>query len=85
MGLPKTGTFAYVYLGGGARATVDAVGDAAADGGGGFPVAKLALYGLGAVATLVATSRISKAATQALENPSAEPLPSAGSSSEDDS
>lgn len=35
------GTFAYVYLGGGARSTLDAVGTADADG---FPVAKIALY-----------------------------------------
>jgi hypothetical protein len=35
------GTFAYVYLGGGARSTLDAVGSADADG---FPVAKIVLY-----------------------------------------
>jgi len=35
------GTFAYVYLGGGARSTLDAVGSADADG---FPVAKVVLY-----------------------------------------
>mmetsp|Transcript_25027 Transcript_25027/g.47304 ORF Transcript_25027/g.47304 Transcript_25027/m.47304 type:complete len:350 (-) Transcript_25027:260-1309(-) len=68
------GTFAYVYLGGGARATIEAVGDVSEDGSG-FPVVKLGLYAIGAVATLVATARISKSATQALErsnrNPSA--------------
>ena len=62
------GTFAYVYLGGGARATFDAVGNVSDDGGG-FPVAKLVLYGVGVASTLLATSRISKAATRALENP----------------
>eukprot|EP00976_Prorocentrum_cordatum_P060605 1175982-Prorocentrum_minimum.AAC.1 len=59
-------TFAYVYLGGGARATIDAVGGAAADDGSSSTL-KLVLYGVGAVATLLATSQISKVAGRAID------------------
>ncbi|KAK3275023.1 hypothetical protein CYMTET_16828, partial [Cymbomonas tetramitiformis] len=57
------GTLAYVYLGGVGRATVDAV--SGEDGG--MPTVKLALYVVGALATLVVTSSISKRASSILD------------------
>lgn len=56
------GTFAYVYLGTVGRAAVDtASGDAT------FDATRIALYSVGAVATLLATRLISKAASRALQ------------------
>ncbi|EFJ45137.1 hypothetical protein VOLCADRAFT_94530 [Volvox carteri f. nagariensis] len=57
------GTFAYVYLGGAGRAAVSA----AAGGGGAVDTTQLVLYGVGAVATILATRAISIAATKALQ------------------
>eukprot|EP00873_Tetraselmis_striata_P025691 jgi/Tetstr1/445955/TSEL_033582.t1 len=57
------GTFAYVYLGSLGRATVDA----AAGGGDGMSSVKLALYAVGAAATLAVTKVVSGAAADALE------------------
>ncbi|KAG2425117.1 hypothetical protein HYH02_015061 [Chlamydomonas schloesseri] len=57
------GTFAYVYLGGAGRAAVDA----AASGGASMSTSQLVLYGVGAVATVLATRAISSAASKALE------------------
>jgi uncharacterized membrane protein YdjX (TVP38/TMEM64 family) len=57
------GTFAYVYLGSLGRATVDA----AAGGTDGMPTVKLALYAVGAIATLAATKIVSSAAADALK------------------
>ncbi|GIL68062.1 hypothetical protein Vafri_21378 [Volvox africanus] len=58
------GTFAYVYLGGAGKAAVTA---AAGGGGGGADTTQLVLYGVGAVATILATRLISSAASKALE------------------
>ncbi|PNW87742.1 hypothetical protein CHLRE_01g000250v5 [Chlamydomonas reinhardtii] len=57
------GTFAYVYLGGAGRAAVDA----AASGGASMGTSQLVLYGVGAVATVLATRAINAAASKALE------------------
>lgn len=54
------GTFAYVYLGGAGKAAVDAAS-------GGMDTKTIVLYGVGAVATILATRAISKAAGKALE------------------
>ncbi|GFR44729.1 hypothetical protein Agub_g6055, partial [Astrephomene gubernaculifera] len=57
------GTFAYVYLGGAGRAAVDA----ATGGGSELQMSQLVLYGVGAVATVLATRAISSAASKVLE------------------
>ena len=56
------GTFAYVYLGSAGRAAGEAVA-----GGGGVSPMQAVLYGVGAVATVLATRAISRAANSALE------------------
>eukprot|EP00897_Mesotaenium_endlicherianum_P009039 jgi/Mesen1/8163/ME000438S07275 len=58
------GTFAYVYLGGAGRATIDSISDG---GSGGIPTAKLLLYGVGAVATLLVTREVSVRASRAIK------------------
>ncbi|GLC41253.1 hypothetical protein PLESTB_001082200 [Pleodorina starrii] len=57
------GTFAYVYLGGAGKAAVSA----AAGGGAAMDPTQLVLYGVGAVATVLATRAIGSAASKALE------------------
>ncbi|KAG2486347.1 hypothetical protein HYH03_014928 [Edaphochlamys debaryana] len=56
------GTFAYVALGGAGKAAVDA-----ASGNASMSTTQLVLYGVGAVATVLATKLVSDAATRALE------------------
>lgn len=58
-------TFAYVYLGGAGRAALGAAGELQA-GGGGVDGTKLALYVVGAAATLYATKIVSDVAGAAL-------------------
>ncbi|KAF8060581.1 TVP38/TMEM64 family protein [Scenedesmus sp. PABB004] len=61
------GTFAYVYLGSLGRVAADAAAaDGAGGAGGGFDGIRVALYVLGAAATLGATKLISNAAAAAL-------------------
>uniref|UniRef100_A0A061QVE1 Snare associated golgi protein n=1 Tax=Tetraselmis sp. GSL018 TaxID=582737 RepID=A0A061QVE1_9CHLO len=57
------GTFAYVYLGGLGKATMEA-----ASGDGSLPPIKLAFYAVGAAATLAATRIVSSAAAKALDD-----------------
>lgn len=71
------GTIAYVALGGAGKAAAET-----AAGGGAGPL-QLALYAVGAIATLWATSLISKAASKALEEASVQSADGAGGAGAD--
>ena len=76
------GTFTYVYLGGASRATVDAVAGGTGDVAPTLEPAKLALYAVGAIATLLVTREVSKRAGAALEEAAAKESKSSGKGGE---